>query len=508
MSNDEFIPYDFVQIQTNKDQHTNPIKDIENEKAQTKNKSTVKFICTKTKRGNFTVKKKQKFLNSDNSYKEALKTSILLLLTFIKETFNIQLKRINLRKIVKSIKKNKLLFNYKLYQILCVDKNNQNKNILLKFKEKNENYKKLYFYLLTRNFKDLFDNYYKNNNRIKMSSNGKDMEDIDSFPTFNEALKKKKQYYKEKVHYKKKYSAEKIDKKIDEFKRATDIVFSNFKDHTARPERNPCKEHEIEIIKDFDNFDLEKNISIEFSSASNSDDIFNDQIMNPITSNNNSLDSTNSDNRLTNSISRRIIIHNNIYNLYDSDNIVNKPISRPITSNNNRVDFNHFNDMINDSLRSLTPSNNTIFKLSNSNNILNDPIRHPISSNNNDSILNFNNSNNIINESLRSLTPSNNTSFEPSNSNSILNDPIRHPISSNNNNSILNFNNSNNIINDLLRSPTPSNNTSFEPSNSNSILNDPIRHPISSNNNNSILNFNNSNNIINAPLRSPTPSNN
>ena len=269
MSNDEFIPYDFVQIQTNKDQHTNPIKDIENEKAQTKNKSTVKFICTKTKRGNFTVKKKQKFLNSDNSYKEALKTSILLLLTFIKETFNIQLKRINLRKIVKSIKKNKLLFNYKLYQILCVDKNNQNKNILLKFKEMNENYKKLYFYLLTRNFKDLFDNYYKNNNRIKMSSNGKDMEDIDSFPTFNEALKKKKQYYKEKVHYKKKYSAEKIDKKIDEFKRATDIVFSNFKDHTARPERNPCKEHEIEIIKDFDNFDLEKNISIEFSSASN-----------------------------------------------------------------------------------------------------------------------------------------------------------------------------------------------------------------------------------------------
>ena len=269
MSNDEFIPYDFVQIQTNKDQHTNPIKDIENEKAQTKNKSTVKFICTKTKRGNFTVKKKQKFLNSDNSYKEALKTSILLLLTFIKETFNIQLKRINLRKIVKSIKNNKLLFNYKLYQILCVDKNNQNKNILLKFKEMNENYKKLYFYLLTRNFKDLFDNYYKNNNRIKMSSNGKDMEDIDSFPTFNEALKKKKQYYKEKVHYKKKYSAEKIDKKIDEFKRATDIVFSNFKDHTARPERNPCKEHEIEIIKDFDNFDLEKNISIEFSSASN-----------------------------------------------------------------------------------------------------------------------------------------------------------------------------------------------------------------------------------------------
>ena len=266
MSNDEFIPIESVQVQTNDGKNTNPIKDIENEKTKTNTKKTVKFICTKTKRGNFTAKKKQNFLNSDNSYKEALKASILMLFTFIKEIFNIQLKRINLRKIVKSIKKNKLLFNYKLYQILCVDKNNQNKNILLKFKEKNENYKKLYFYLLTRKFKDLFDNYYKNNNRIKMSSNGKDMEIIDSFPTFNNALIKKVQYYK------KKYNAEKINKKIDEFKTATDIIFHNFKGHTGRPERNqkePCKEHEKEIIKDFDNFDLEKYISIEFSSTTN-----------------------------------------------------------------------------------------------------------------------------------------------------------------------------------------------------------------------------------------------
>lgn len=264
MSNDEFIPIESVQVQTNDGKNTNPIKDIENEKTKTNTKKTVKFICTKTKRGNFTAKKKQNFLNSDNSYKEALKASILMLFTFIKEIFNIQLKRINLRKIVKSIKKNKLLFNYKLYQILCVDKNNQNKNILLKFKEKNENYKKLYFYLLTRKFKDLFDNYYKNNNRIKMSSNGKDMEIIDSFPTFNNALIKKVQYYK------KKYNAEKINKKIDEFKTATDIIFHNFKGHRDRPERNqkkPCKEHEKEIIKDFDNFDLEKYISIEFSST-------------------------------------------------------------------------------------------------------------------------------------------------------------------------------------------------------------------------------------------------
>ena len=266
MSNDEFIPIESVQVQTNDGKNTNPIKDIENERTKTNTKKTVKFICTKTKRGNFTAKKKQNFLNSDNSYKEALKASILMLFTFIKEIFNIQLKRINLRKIVKSIKKNKLLFNYKLYQILCVDKNNQNKNILLKFKEKNENYKKLYFYLLTRKFKDLFDNYYKNNNRIKMSSNGKDMEIIDSFPTFNNALIKKVQYYK------KKYNAEKINKKIDEFKTATDIIFHNFKGHKDRPERNqkqPCKEHEKEIIKDFDNFDLEKYISIEFSSTTN-----------------------------------------------------------------------------------------------------------------------------------------------------------------------------------------------------------------------------------------------
>lgn len=51
MSNDEFIPIESVQVQTNDGKNTNPIKDIENERTKTNTKKTVKFICTKTKRG-------------------------------------------------------------------------------------------------------------------------------------------------------------------------------------------------------------------------------------------------------------------------------------------------------------------------------------------------------------------------------------------------------------------------------------------------------------------------
>jgi len=364
---------------------------------------------------NFLGIKRIKFINSGNAFKGAMKAPFQPLMMMIKEIGgHKKLYNVNLKNLVGGIEINKLLFDFKLYQMLCIDKEELNKDILVEPNQKNKYLKILYYYLLTRPYEELFKNYYENNNCIQIKVNGEVKESYYSSPTFKEALNyRKDRYYK-------KYEEEKKNEKIREFENATKLAYDNFKNCKSR---NPRIEINNKVtIKKFEDFKLGEDVSIIFlqkkEEVFNSDDIFNDQIINPITSNNNSLDSTN------------------------SNNIINEPIRHSISSNNNRFDSNNSDYII-------EPIN---FFSTNSDNTINDTIEPPIF----DSYFNY--FNNMINDLLRSPTPSNNTSFEPSNSNSILNDPIRHPISSYNNNSILNFNNYNNIINAPLRSPTPSNN--------------------------------------------------
>ena len=89
---------------------------LKREKAQkTKKKQEIK----NTSKINKESEKKE---NSDNLIKASAKAPFFLILSMINIIGNIKLKRVNLKKLLGGVKKNKLIFKLNLYQMLCIDK--------------------------------------------------------------------------------------------------------------------------------------------------------------------------------------------------------------------------------------------------------------------------------------------------------------------------------------------------------------------------------------------------
>lgn len=165
--------------------------------------------------------------NKDNSIKAAIKAPFIFFILLINEIGNIKLNSVNLKKIIGGVKKNKIIFKLKLYQMLCNDKERKNKKILDNAKPKDD---LLYYYFLTRNYRFLYDHYYKRNTLFHV--NGKNIS-VNSFPTFDTVLEKREnRFYKN-------YKGYKREKKIEEFKNASLLAYNNF---DGCVEREPKKE--------------------------------------------------------------------------------------------------------------------------------------------------------------------------------------------------------------------------------------------------------------------------
>ena len=165
--------------------------------------------------------------NKDNSFKAAIKAPFIFLIILINEIGNIKLKSVNLKRIIGGVRKNKIIFKLKLYQMLCNDKKRKNKEIL---DNAHPNDDLLYYYFLTRNYRFLYYHYYKCNKLFHI--NGKNIT-VDSFPTFDTVLEERiKRFYNN-------LEEEQKEKKIEEFKNASLLVYKNF---DGCVEREPKKE--------------------------------------------------------------------------------------------------------------------------------------------------------------------------------------------------------------------------------------------------------------------------
>ena len=58
-----------------------------------------------------------------------MKEPFFLFVLLINQLVNITLENINLKKLLGSVKKNKLIFDLKLYQMLCIDDKGKNKEM-------------------------------------------------------------------------------------------------------------------------------------------------------------------------------------------------------------------------------------------------------------------------------------------------------------------------------------------------------------------------------------------
>ena len=135
--------------------------------------------------------KKTSFIeNQDNSLKSAMKAPFFHFVLLINQLGNITLENINLKKLLGGVKKNKLIFDLKLYQMLCIDDKGKNKEIIQNANPEDEI---LYKYFLTRTYRFLFDKYMNCDNIFYVN---KTFRCIDSFPTFDKVLKHRiKRYY-------------------------------------------------------------------------------------------------------------------------------------------------------------------------------------------------------------------------------------------------------------------------------------------------------------------------
>ena len=171
--------------------------------------------------------KKTSFIeNQDNSLKSAMKAPFFLFVLLINQLGNITLENINLKKLLGGVKKNKLIFDLKLYQMLCIDDKGKNKEIIQNANPEDEI---LYKYFLTRTYRFLFDKYMNCNNIFYVN---KTFRCIDSFPTFDKVLKHRiKRYYNI-------YDDITLNKKIEEFINASLIAEKNFEDCVEREPQN------------------------------------------------------------------------------------------------------------------------------------------------------------------------------------------------------------------------------------------------------------------------------
>ena len=171
--------------------------------------------------------KKTSFIeNQDNSLKSAMKAPFFLFVLLINQLGNITLENINLKKLLGGVKKNKLIFDLKLYQMLCIDDKGKNKEIIQNANPEDEI---LYKYFLTRTYRFLFDKYMNCDNIFYVN---KTFRCIDSFPTFDKVLKHRiKRYYNI-------YDDITLNKKIEEFINASLIAEKNFEDCVEREPQN------------------------------------------------------------------------------------------------------------------------------------------------------------------------------------------------------------------------------------------------------------------------------
>ena len=171
--------------------------------------------------------KKTSFIkNQDNSLKSAMKAPFFHFVLLINQLGNITLENINLKKLLGGVKKNKLIFDLKLYQMLCIDDKGKNKEIIQNANPEDEI---LYKYFLTRTYRFLFDKYMNCDNIFYVN---KTFRCIDSFPTFDKVLKHRiKRYYNI-------YDDITLNKKIEEFINASLIAEKNFEDCVEREPQN------------------------------------------------------------------------------------------------------------------------------------------------------------------------------------------------------------------------------------------------------------------------------
>lgn len=174
------------------------------------------------------IKKSQKSelkKNQDNFIKAVAKAPFILMIFLIQEIGNIKLKSINLRKLIGGVKKNKIVFKLKLYQMLCCDQDRQNKEILDNAKPKDE---LLYYYFLTRTYRFLFNHYYEGNQFFEVNGEKKL---VPSFPTFDKVLEiRNEKYYKD-------YQKPIKEKLIEEFKKVSKLVYNNFENCETKPQK-------------------------------------------------------------------------------------------------------------------------------------------------------------------------------------------------------------------------------------------------------------------------------
>ena len=164
--------------------------------------------------------------NQDNSLKSAMKAPFFHFVLLINQLGNITLENINLKKLLGGVKKNKLIFDLKLYQMLCIDDKGKNKEIIQNANPEDEI---LYKYFLTRTYRFLFDKYMNCDNIFYVN---KTFRCIDSFPTFDKVLKHRiKRYYNI-------YDDITLKKKINEFTNASFIAKKNFEDCVEREPQN------------------------------------------------------------------------------------------------------------------------------------------------------------------------------------------------------------------------------------------------------------------------------
>ena len=171
----------------------------------------------------------------DNSRKEALKAPIPGIKHCIEKTMNIKLDDINLNALFGGVEQNKKVLNWKMYQIFCYSKINRIK--LRDLEPSNKKDKKIFYFLLTRKYKFLFRNYYKNKKSFII--NGEN-EIIENFPILNKILDER-----EKNIYKK----ENKEQKINIFKQASKSVYMNFRYVKSR--KSNCKKLKKVTLRKF-----------------------------------------------------------------------------------------------------------------------------------------------------------------------------------------------------------------------------------------------------------------
>ena len=222
----------------------------ENSSENTLKKSQNSFISKKrrkTKTPNKTKEKenknkKGKNSHQDNSIKEAIKALLLIIKIIIEIFGNITLPDFDSNDFVGGTLQNEILCRSKMYQIFAYK--DDYKKILENAEPNKPEDEKKFNYFLTRNFEELFKEYYNNNKNFLIE--GK-YETIDLFRTFREEIKRRKEKVYELDDEKKK------EEKINNFIEASKLIFNNFKGCKGR-HRASLKHYDKIKIDRFDNY--------------------------------------------------------------------------------------------------------------------------------------------------------------------------------------------------------------------------------------------------------------